>query len=246
MNELIDLSGTKLTDEDKAAVKAFCENLRDAPNIELKSITLYGSAARRDYIPGKSDINLLVVVERIDVSILKNVLDPVARGRRFGIAPFFITEMNLRSSADVFPVKFLAIREAYHVLLGSDILRNLDIKREHLRLRCEQEIKNLLLRLRRHYIMGGGQRLTEMMSQMIVSLTETLRAVLSFTQEDLPSRGKVIDAAAKAFGFDAEILHKVRNLRARDVSLTRKEAEQLYDKFMATVEKVAQMIDQME
>jgi predicted nucleotidyltransferase len=246
MNELIDLSETKLTDEDKAAVKAFCENLRDAPNIELKSITLYGSATRRDYIPGKSDINLLVVVERIDVSILKNVLDPVARSRRFGIAPFFITEMDLRSSADVFPVKFLAIREAYHVLLGSDILRNLEIRREHLRLRCEQEIKNLLLRLRRHYIMGGGQRLTEMMSQMIVSFTETLRAVLSFTQEDLPSRGKVVDAAAKTFGFDAEILYKVRNLRTRDVSLTRKEAEQLYDKFMATVEKVAQLIDQME
>ena len=246
MNELIDLSGTKLTDEDKTAVKVFCENLRDASNIEIKSVILYGSAARRDYIPGKSDINLLVVVERLDVPILKNVLDPVARGRRFGIAPFFITEMDLRSSADVFPVKFLAIQEAYHVLLGSDILRNIDIKREHLRLRCEQEIKNLLLRLRRHYLMGGGNRLTEMMSKMIVSFTETLRVVLSFTHEDVPTRGKVIDAAAKTFGFDAEILNKVKNLRACNVSLTRKEAEQLYDKFMATVEKVAQIIDQME
>jgi len=246
MNEFIDLSGTKLTDEDKTAVKVFCENLRDALNIEIKSVILYGSAVRRDYIPGKSDINLLVVLEFIDISILKNVLDPVVRSRRFGIAPFFITEMDLRSSADVFPVKFLAIQEAYHVLLGSDILRNLDIKREHLRLRCEQEIKNLLLRLRRHYLMGGGNRLAEMMSKMIVNFTETLRVVLSFKHEDLPTRGEVIDAAAKTFGFDAEVLNKVKNLRARNVSLTRKEAEQLYDKFMATVEKVAQIIDQME
>ena len=109
MNEPIDLSGTKLSDKEKASVAKFCKALNDVSDLGVKSITLYGSAARDDYRPGKSDINLLVVLERIDVTILRSVLDPVARGRRYGIAPFFITEVNLRSSADVFPVKFLAM-----------------------------------------------------------------------------------------------------------------------------------------
>ncbi|MCP4664105.1 MAG: hypothetical protein GY856_52645 [bacterium] len=124
----------------------------------VQSITLYGSAMRKDYRPGRSNVNLLVVLGKIDVAILRSVLDHVVKGRRYGIAPFFITETNLRSSTDVFPVKFLAIQESYCVLWGRDILRELEISRAHLRLRCEQEVKNLLLRLRRHFLMSGGGR----------------------------------------------------------------------------------------
>ena len=248
MNKINDLSETEIGAEDKAAVEAFCEEIRKAPNVSIRSIILYGSAARKDYRPGKSDINLLVVVERIDVSILKSVLDPVTRGRRYGIAPFFITETNLRSSIDVFPVKFLAMKESYKLLWGHDLLKNLEINREHIRLRCEQEIKNLLLRMRRQFLIGGGRgrSLTEMMSRVIVAFLETLRVVLSLTQENTPSRGEVVNAAAKTFDLDAETLRNVRALRDRDVSLSRSEAEQLFDKFMAIVDKVAQITDKMD
>lgn len=246
MKESINLSGTKLSDEEKASVATFCEALDDVPDLGVKSITLYGSAARDDYRPGKSDINLLVVLERIDVPILKSVLDPVARGRRHGIAPFFITEADLRSSADVFPVKFLAMQESYKVLLGSDVLGDLKIAREHIRLRCEQEIKNLLLRLRRHYVMGGGRGLTQMMSRMVGGFLETLRVVVSLTQKNLPSREEVVNVAAERFEFDAETLRNVSDLRDRSTSLPRREAEELYNKFMVAVDKVAQITDQMD
>lgn len=69
---------------------------------------------------------------------------------------------------------------------------------------------------------------------------------LSLNQESLPPREEVVDAAAKKFEFDAEILRNVRALRHKDVSLSRKEVEQLYDKFMGLVDKVAQIIDQMK
>jgi predicted nucleotidyltransferase len=248
MDKINDLSETELGAEDKTAVEAFCEELRKAPNVSIRSITLYGSAARKDYRPGKSDINLLVVVERIDVSILKSVLDPVTRSRRYGIAPFFITETNLRSSIDVFPVKFLAMQESYKLLWGYDLLKNLEISREHIRLRCEQEIKNLLLRMRRQFLIAGGRgrSLTEMMSRVVVAFLETLRVVLSLTQEDFPSREEVVNAAAETFNLDAETLRNVKALRDRDVSLSRAEAEQLFDKFMAIVDKVAQIIDKMD
>ncbi len=245
MKESINLSGTKLSDKKKASITAFCGALHDVPDLGVKSITLYGSAARDDYRPGKSDINLLVVLERIDVPILKSVLGPVARGHRYGIAPFFITEADLRSSADVFPVTFLAMQESYRVLLGSDVLGEMKIAREHIRLRCEQEIKNVLLRLRRYYVMGGGRKLIQMMSSMIGGFLETLRVVVSLTQKNLPSREEVVNVAAKRFEFDAELLRNVSDLRNRGTSLPRKEAEQLYDKFMAVVDKVAQITDQM-
>lgn len=248
MNKLNDLSETELGAEDKAEVEAFCEELRKATNVSIHSIILYGSATRKDYRPGSSDINLLVIVEHIDVSFLKSVLDPVTRGRRYGIAPFFITEANLKSSADVFPVKFLAMKESYKMLWGQDVLRDLEISREHVRLRCEQEIKNILLRMRRQYLIGGGRgrSLTDMMSRVIGVFLETLRVVLSLRQENLPSREEVVKAAAETFELDAEILQNVKALRDRDVSLSGVEAEQLFDKFMAIVDKVAQITDKMD
>lgn len=246
MKESIDLSGTKLSDKKKASITAFCKVLHNVSDLGVKSVTLYGSAARDDYRPGKSDINLLVVLERIDVPILKSVLDPVARGRRHGIAPFFITEADLCSSADVFPVTFLAMQESYRVLLGSDVLGEMKIAREHIRLRCEQEIKNVLLRLRRYYIMRGGRKLTQMMSSMIGGFLETLRVVVSLTQKNLPSREEVVNVAAERFEFDAETLRNVSDLRDRSTSLPRREAEELYNKFMVAVDKVAQITDQMD
>jgi len=245
MKEVINLSETKLGVKGKKAVASFCKALRNTPNVNIQSITLYGSAARQDYRPGKSDINLLIVLEQIDVPILKSVLNAVSRGRRKRIAPFFITEENLRTSADVFPVKFFGMRESYQVVLGRDFLGDLEISREHLRLRCEQEIKNLLLSLRRHFIMGGGRRLREMMSTMIVGFLENLRVVLSLTQEGLLPREEVVNAAAKRFGVDDEILRRVSGLRNRKVSLSGKEAEQLYDKFMAIVGRVGQIVDRI-
>jgi len=245
MDDKIDLSATKLETKAKAAVVVFCEVLQEALRDNLQSINLYGSAARDDFRPKKSDINLLVILERIDVAILKDVIDPVAKGRRWGIAPFFITEENLRASTDVFPVKFLAMQESYRVLQGRDILGELEISREHLRLRCEQEIKNVLLRLRRHYILAGGRDLTNVMSQMITDFLETLRVVVSLKQEDLPQRDEIIHAAAKAFEFDAEVLRDVNALRDLDKSLPKQEAEKLYDKFMTIVERVAKVCDKM-
>jgi len=246
MKESIDLSGTRVGADEAAAVTEFCEALRNAPNLNIQSIILYGSATGQEYRPGKSDINLLIIVERIDMAILKGVLDPIMRGRQYGISPFFITEVNLRSSADVFPVKFLVMQESYKVLFGRDVLGELEIKREHLRLRCEQEIKNLLLRLRRHYIMSGGQRLTEMMTTMVVGFLETLRVVLSLNQQSLLPREDVLNAAARTFGIDSEVLRDVRALRTQNVMLSSDEAEQLYDKFMGIVDKVARITDQMK
>jgi predicted nucleotidyltransferase len=249
MNDGIDLSGTKLGAKGGKAVISFCKALNDAPKINIRSITLYGSAARKDYRPGKSDINLLVILEHIDVPILKSILNPISRARRYRIAPFIMTEKNLRSSADVFPVKFHSMRESFQVLLGGDVLGDLEISREHLRLRCEQEIKNLLLRLRRHFIIGRGRKLRAMMSSMIMGFLENLRIVLSLDEESFIPREEVVDIAAKKFGFDAEILRKVkafRTLRKKGLLPLKKEPEQLYDKFMGIVEKTAQVIDKMD
>ena len=85
-----------------------------------------------------------------------------------------------------------------------------------------------------------------MMSRAVGGFLETLRTVVSLTQESLPSREDVVCVAAQKFEFDAKTLQDVNALRDRDTSLPTEDAEELYDKFMALVDKVAQVTDQME
>jgi len=242
----MDLSETRLGTTEKEALVEYCQALQSVPDLKIRSITLYGSASREDYQPGRSDINLLIVVERVDVPTLNGVLETVSGGQRYGFAPFFLTEEDLLSSADVFPVKFLMIQDSYQVLVGTDVLGDLNIGRENLRLRCEQQAKNLLLRLRRHYVMGGGRRRTEMLSQVIGGFLENLRVVLSLVQRTLPPRDRVIEEGSEIFGLDAEVLRSVAALKHLDASMTAEEADRLYDGFMAIVDKVGRFADQMD
>lgn len=246
MNDPINISGTKLGAKEKDAVITFCEALRDLQQTNLVSVSLYGSATHDDFRSGKSDINLLIVLNHIDVKVLKNVLTAVNQARRYGISPFFITEENIHSSADVFPVKFLSMKESFQLLLGRDILGEVNISNEHLRLRCEQGIKNLLLRLRRHYIMSNGRRLAGMMSNMFIGFLENIRIILSLKDNSMPQRKDIIDNASRSLEIDPAILQNIRSLRHGNLRLSVQEEEQLFDDFMGIVEKVAKMTDELK
>jgi len=182
----------------------------------LVSIALYGSATREDYIPSTSDVNILIVTKYLDIPAMKKVLDPVAISRQYNIAPFFITENDLRTSTDIFPVKFLIMKENYQVLVGQDVLHDLEIKREHLRLRCEQETMNILLQLRRYYILHSGRLLTDIMSRMVKSLTDILYVLILLKQDSTVPREQVFEVAAKIFDFDPQVLQNVATLRTTD------------------------------
>jgi predicted nucleotidyltransferase len=240
------LKGTKLTDGEKAGVKALCKSLQSILKNDLESIILYGSGAREDYRPKRSDINLLIIAKKINVPVIKSVLEPTQKGRQFGIAPLLMTESDILTSTDAFPVKFISIKESYRVLAGKDVLKDLTINKEHIRLRCEQEIKNLLMRMRRYYLLNQGQGLSWYMAQCIGGFLENLRMITSLSENEIPERDKIIEIASKKFKIDAKTLQKIQTLRNQDSPLAREEEEKLFSDFMEIVTKIAQIADDLE
>lgn len=242
----IDVSTTTLPPAVQTAVVTFCRSIEDVMGDALLSVTMYGSATREDYRPKLSDVNILVVTKHLDIPTMRKVLDPVAISRMYAIAPFFLTETNLHSSSNVFPIKFFIMKENYLVLVGQDLLSDIEIGREHLRLRCEQETMNILLRLRRHYILHSGRLLTDVMSRMINSLIDVLYVLISLEQGSTVPREQVIETAANIFDFDADVLKDVVSLRVTERSLSAEEPEDLYDRFMAVVSGIAEEVERME
>lgn len=77
------------------------------PN-EVLSAAIYGSATGINYIPGKSDVNSVIILKEMSFAHLEKVLHGVARGvKRRIAAPLLVTGINMT------------------IILGADLMRQM-------------------------------------------------------------------------------------------------------------------------
>ena len=239
------IESLKIGPGEKKALTKFLGALKDCPELRLLSYTLYGSAAGNNYHPEKSDMNILVAAENISIPVLKELVPAISEARMSGISPFFTTAADMLASADVFPVKFMSMRDRYVVLEGEDILASLQIKKENLRLRCEQEARNIHMRLTRFYVTNSGRGLIRSVSKMAGGFFETLRAALSIGSEKLLPVEDVFAAAEKRFGIAKLDLEKINATKRMNVSPGPDESETVFMLLLDASKKLAGHIDGM-
>jgi len=134
-------------------LKKLMETLTQSLGERLRSVVLYGSAARGDYQRLASDLNLILVLEDLDPATLEALTPALGRWRLKGHPlPHLFSPALIRESADVFPIEFLDIQSNRITLHGEDPFAGVTVGREHLRLQCERELKEKLMRLREAYV----------------------------------------------------------------------------------------------
>jgi predicted nucleotidyltransferase len=123
------------------------------------SAVVYGSAAREDFVPGHSDINLMLVLPSLDPAVLRKLGPAFTRWRKTGhLPPLLLTPAELRRSADAFPLEIHDLKAAYVIVRGSDPLSDITVRRADLRVALERDARGKLLRLRQGYAETGGKR----------------------------------------------------------------------------------------
>ena len=87
---------------------------------DLVGVALYGSAARGEHVAKHSDLNVIVVVQRISMEHLRKEA-PVARGWREAgnPPPLTMTRAEWLGSADIFPIEYADILAHHKVLAGT-------------------------------------------------------------------------------------------------------------------------------
>ena len=233
----------------RKGLERFCSATADSLGDELIAIILYGGLARQDYAPTTSNVNVLVVLKHVSVKTLDRIVSPIQRATRaVRLAAMVLSEDDLRSSTDVFPIKFLDMQEHHRVLWGKDVLSGLTIARDHLRLRCEQEIKNLLLRLRKVYLQRAGKSnlIKGTLTTTASAFLNSLSAVLILKTGQAPTQKSAIaEAAARELELDGNTLREVLALGRGGRKANAAELRHLYDSFMETVQKAANIVDQL-
>lgn len=161
----------------------------------LQSVTAYGSAATGDFDPKRSDINLLVVLQQVTLAAVEQSQVVQEKWLKKRVArPLFMDREYMARSLDVFPIEFLNMQQAYVVLAGDDVLADLSISRQDLRLQAERELKGKWLHLLRDWpaVRSRRRRLQHLLALSLGDFTAVFRALLHLRGVSVPAERRAL------------------------------------------------------
>src|SRR5579863_9057405 len=125
------------------------ERLQKAHSGRLVSVILYGSAASGDHHEKFSDLNVLCVLTEVTRTALDDSELVFKWWRAHGNpSPLLLSEEEVRTSTDCFPIEFHDMAERRRVLFGKDVIEGLVIDKIFYRAQIEHDLRAKLLRLR--------------------------------------------------------------------------------------------------
>ncbi len=209
---------------------------------------LHGSAARGQYIPGWSDINLVLITEALDTNTLERLRAPLVawREQASGALPLMMTRSEWQRSADAYPLEIAEMRTGYRVLRGSDPLHAMVVAPADLRQALEREFRGKLLRLRQAYTLLSTDpvELGTVVRRSVAAILFLCRGLLVLTggtPADDPV--ELATTAGAAAGFDGAALARVVTRRGTDGW---KCTETDMRGYLAAVEQAARFVDHFQ
>ena len=155
----------------------YVEQIQQSWSVDLGGLVLFGSAARGDFIVGRSNINLLLVIKKQSVDLMQRAGQLHKEwGKHQIIAPLLMTEEDLRSSRMFFPLEYIQMVERHVLLVGHDPFTDTEIQTTQLAWQCEQELMANLFRLRQRFIEGEGRN-EAIQALLILSISSVISAI---------------------------------------------------------------------
>ena len=223
------------------------QDCREAFGDELQGIFLFGSGAGSEYVPGKSDINFLILVTPGGMDVLERIVPFFRRWRRRRITlPLVLTREYIHSSLDTFPIEFFNIRERHATVYGEDILATLEIDPEKLRLQCEREIKGKLLHLRQGFLVVGRnrRRIQELIASSITPFVSVFRALLFLKGAASDADGmEIFRTTSREYSLDFELFRDLLRLKRGNLRLNGPALQVKLKAYLGEVEKLSRIID---
>lgn len=223
------------------------EQIKSTPGIRARAVLLYGSAAAGDHAGKRSDYNILVVLDELGLAAMDALSGIASAWSRAGNhPPLLFTPDQLRSSADVFPIEFLDIRDSHRVLFGEDVMEQVAVDRDNLRLQLEHELKSKLIHLREQYLLTGGRNraVQDLMVNSLSTFLVLFRAVLRLFEERVPAHK--MDALKQLAGHIAcepQVFEEVQDVKIGKRKLRGGEARLLFGRYLAATESITVAVD---
>jgi predicted nucleotidyltransferase len=232
--------------EPRELAETFVRELRSALAERLQAATLFGSAARGEWLEGISDVNVLVLLDHIDPAVLERAAPSARTAMARGVTPLLMEVEEWRRAADVFTIELADMKEASVPLFGHDPASVLTIQPQVLRLQAERELRAKLLHLHGAMLLSAddGRRLGQILLHALPSFTAYLRAALRLAGTPVPRTSReVIEAAGALTGADSAPFLRVLEARTSGGKLEVRLTDPLADGFNRAAARLSAYID---
>ncbi len=229
----------------------FVLTVRNLLGNDVKSIILYGSAARGEFDTKRSDLNLLLVLSQVDFQHLATLAPLTRKWHRQRIAtPLVVSPQYLSSALDVYPLEFLEMQAARRVLFGDDVLAEIDPPIQAVRRQCEQEARGKLLHLR-EIVMETAMKPKHLQQAMVLSVPSFLRIgrhvlrLLEQPQKTLHAK-ELITELRKATQLPLEGLEIAWNIKAGERTPSRNDIAPFFETYLDDVAAITTFVDNLK
>ena len=244
------MADSKIHDAAVERYKPFQDEILKSREDNIHSITITGSALTDDFDPEKSDVNSVLVLNKMDLEFFE-VLASLGKtyGKKGISAPLIMTPPYIMHSLDVFPIEFLNIKLLHETLFGEDLFQHLVIDRKDLRLQCERELKVRLIGLRQGYIssMGDARILSDLFTNTISGYIPLFRGVILILGKEPPLRNEdVLQVLEDVSGIDAQVFGTVLKQKRQKTKMAITHLTAIFKDYYAAVEKLGDITDGIE
>jgi predicted nucleotidyltransferase len=201
-----------LTPTVNARLDELVATLKEVCGKNLVAVVVHGSAVRGGWRESRSDVDLIVVLDDDSEAVLESIGPALTLARFSGrIESMILTEAEIARSADCFPLLYSDIARTSVTIAGTNPFEGLTISDEHARLRIEQELREIRIRMRRVATdMADAANFSGAIERKLKQLRGPLWALLALRHEITEERlDAVLDGVAKAYGVDITPLRRV-------------------------------------
>lgn len=233
--------------EDK--LQELVDRLKHAQRARLRSVVLYGSAAAGEHNEHFSDLNVLCVLTQVTPAELADS-EPIFKWWREqgNPSPLLLTEDELRTSTDCFPVEFHDMQERHRILYGENLIKDLVIDRTFYRAQVEMELRAKLLRLRQKAaeILLDKPVLLRLMIDSVPNFLVLARHALLLSEKPSGWRKREIvrhlpDIGVEGTPFDILLDLREQSKRAGDV-----DPAELFAAYLQQIQSLVSHVDRIE
>ncbi|MFH1428503.1 MAG: hypothetical protein ABIH39_02050 [Candidatus Margulisiibacteriota bacterium] len=226
--------------------KNIWNDLQKTSGNNILSLIVYGPNQSGQYLNSKTENNILVITQQLTGPDLTSIsLLQKQWARKYNVYPLFLTKHDILTSADIFPIEFLNIKESYKIIGGEDIFSNIDIPIIHLRAQCEHSIKGKLIILRQGYL-EKPETARELIINSFPALFLVFKNILKLLGDSVSGRDDVINALCARTNGDKTILNTIADIAYGKTKCGRQECVSHFNNYLAEWQKVADFVDQLD
>ncbi len=231
-----------LLEDTQKLLKSYVKDVVKTYGNKLEGIILYGSAVRGEFLPGLSNLNVLLILPSYDLSVLKQYDSLHKRwGKERVVVPLFLTTADLKSASAAFPLEYQDILDCHRLLWGQDPFVGLKVDARYLAAEVVQGLRGNLLRLRQRLVEGRSteEAIAILLPLSITALLPVLRGLQRLLHRPVVAQGEpLLNDIESHLGIDLSGLRDTLALKRGHISPGQKEIPRLMDRYLESLSRL--------